>query len=439
MAAVTGPVRCTLSSADRPRHAAPCHLVGGTTSVTRGVHFRTRYVDASSVRVDGIRSLPIDTRRWTRDRAASVPGRVADPRARRSCCRRHHRPARHRHDPAGAAAARAAGHRPVRRRPAWPAASTRWPAPRSARSPAGSPTGSARPRCCWSPRSPTRSRWSRCCSPAAAARPRCRGSSPPSALAGATYPPLTAAIRGAWTDLTDAGSGPARAARHRAGRRDLALRARLRARPAAGRRRSSLVADAGGRADRRGAWSTLSARRGRPRPVMRRLAAARRARAPPAGSARCGSAGSRRCWSASPALGIAFGAAGVTVPGVRRPQHGGERRAWPACCSASGASAARSAASGSAPAGPAHGAGPAVRLAARRGGDQLRWCFAVMPNPVALGVALVIGGATIAPALTVENTLVGRIAPAAMLNEAYTWVVTVVGRRPAPPAARWPA
>ena len=51
--------------------------------------------------------------------------------------------------------------------------------------------------------------------------------------------------------------------------------------------------------------------------------------------------------------------------------------------------------------------------------------LAFMPNPLYLGVALVIGGATIAPALTVENNLVGRIAPAAMLNEAYTWVVTV--------------
>jgi predicted MFS family arabinose efflux permease len=49
----------------------------------------------------------------------------------------------------------------------------------------------------------------------------------------------------------------------------------------------------------------------------------------------------------------------------------------------------------------------------------------VMPSPLWLGMALVLGGATIAPALTVENTLVGRLAPAAMLNEAYTWIVTV--------------
>ena len=35
------------------------------------------------------------------------------------------------------------------------------------------------------------------------------------------------------------------------------------------------------------------------------------------------------------------------------------------------------------------------------------------------------GGAAIAPALTLETNLVGRITPAGMLNEAYTWVVTV--------------
>jgi hypothetical protein len=51
--------------------------------------------------------------------------------------------------------------------------------------------------------------------------------------------------------------------------------------------------------------------------------------------------------------------------------------------------------------------------------------LAVMPNPVALGIALTIGGATIAPALTVGSSIVGRLAPASMLNEAYTWVVTI--------------
>ena len=51
--------------------------------------------------------------------------------------------------------------------------------------------------------------------------------------------------------------------------------------------------------------------------------------------------------------------------------------------------------------------------------------LAVMPNAIALGVALAIGGVTIAPALTVENSLVSRIVPATMLNEAFTWLVTV--------------
>jgi MFS family permease len=51
--------------------------------------------------------------------------------------------------------------------------------------------------------------------------------------------------------------------------------------------------------------------------------------------------------------------------------------------------------------------------------------LAVMPSPFALGVALTLGGATIAPALTVGNALIGRIMPLGMVNEAYTWLVTV--------------
>jgi MFS family permease len=51
--------------------------------------------------------------------------------------------------------------------------------------------------------------------------------------------------------------------------------------------------------------------------------------------------------------------------------------------------------------------------------------FAIMPSPLALGITLVLGGATIAPALTVENSLVGRIVQPGMMNEAFTWVVTV--------------
>src|SRR5690606_18984162 len=52
--------------------------------------------------------------------------------------------------------------------------------------------------------------------------------------------------------------------------------------------------------------------------------------------------------------------------------------------------------------------------------------YAVMPTPLALGVALAVGGLTLAPALTVENAMVGRIAPGSMLNEAYTWAITTM-------------
>jgi predicted MFS family arabinose efflux permease len=51
--------------------------------------------------------------------------------------------------------------------------------------------------------------------------------------------------------------------------------------------------------------------------------------------------------------------------------------------------------------------------------------FAMMPGPAALAFALFLGGTLVAPVLTVENSLVGRITPAAMRTEAYTWVVTV--------------
>jgi hypothetical protein len=50
----------------------------------------------------------------------------------------------------------------------------------------------------------------------------------------------------------------------------------------------------------------------------------------------------------------------------------------------------------------------------------------LVPSAGVMAVALVVGGLTLAPALTVENALVSRIAPAGMVNEAYTWVATVV-------------
>jgi predicted MFS family arabinose efflux permease len=50
--------------------------------------------------------------------------------------------------------------------------------------------------------------------------------------------------------------------------------------------------------------------------------------------------------------------------------------------------------------------------------------LAAMPGPASLGAVLILGGIAIAPALTCENDLVSRIAPATARNEAYTWVMT---------------
>lgn len=52
--------------------------------------------------------------------------------------------------------------------------------------------------------------------------------------------------------------------------------------------------------------------------------------------------------------------------------------------------------------------------------------LALAPSAGFMAVALLVGGLCLAPALTVENALVSRIAPAGMVNEAYTWVATVV-------------
>lgn len=51
--------------------------------------------------------------------------------------------------------------------------------------------------------------------------------------------------------------------------------------------------------------------------------------------------------------------------------------------------------------------------------------FAAAPGPVWLGILLALGGATIAPGLTVENSLVGIVVPARMHTEAYTWMTTL--------------
>ena len=242
-----------------------------------------------------------------------------------------------------------------------------------------------------------------------------------SALAGATYPPLTAAIRRAWTDATEVGTGQhhLRSAAMAAetslfelvfvlGPMLVAAFVVLTHDPA-----TALISAAA---------ATLVGTMWIARlPIMRhwrRHDAAEAAR----GLGPLRAAGFPALLACVAALGTAFGAAGVIVPAYAA-QHGGGDSLGGVLLGVWG--------TGSAVGGIWFGTRrPAMALP-----RQFAWLLAAvsgsflvlaaMPNPWALGAALVVGGAAIAPALTVENNLIGRIAPAAMLNEAYTWVVTV--------------
>ncbi|HEX5596739.1 MAG TPA: MFS transporter [Micromonosporaceae bacterium] len=242
-----------------------------------------------------------------------------------------------------------------------------------------------------------------------------------SAVAGATYPPLTAAIRGAWNTLTEPSTG-------RFALRSTALAAEtslfevvfvLGPLFVAG---FVFVADAAAALLGAAAVTLFGT-------TVVALGRVMRGWQPHPTHAHAKGLGPLKV-AGFPALllcvfglGIAFGAAGVVVPAYAT-SHGGDNAdglagvllgVWGV---------------GSAIAGIWFGTRPPAKNMAR----QFAWLlaavaagfalFAAMPNPLALGLALVAGGAAIAPALTVENTLVGRISPGSMLNEAYTWVVT---------------
>ncbi|MFY1673372.1 MFS transporter [Plantactinospora sp. WMMB334] len=242
------------------------------------------------------------------------------------------------------------------------------------------------------------------------------------AVAGATFPPLTAAIRGAWNDLTDPASG-------RYALRNTALAAETTLFEivfvvgpllvAA----FVLLADAGaallGAAVVTLAGTTVVAlgpvmRGWRPHP--------RESHARGLGPLRVG--GFPALLFCVAGLGIAFGAAGVAVPAYASAHD-------PANAESVAGVLLAMWGTGSAIGGLWFGTRKPARNAARQFAQFLGLLaatfavFAVMPGPIALGVALVLGGATIGPALTVENTMVGRISPVSMLNESYTWVVTV--------------
>ncbi|MBB2945327.1 MFS family permease [Actinoplanes lutulentus] len=241
------------------------------------------------------------------------------------------------------------------------------------------------------------------------------------AVAGATYPPLTAAIRRAWTDMTSVTTGGL-------GLRSAALAAEtslfelvfvlgpmlvavfmvVSGEPAAALISAAAATFAGT------VWISRL-------PVMRRRTAAGGEHAAK-GLGPLRSGGFPQLLLCVTALGIAFGAAGVIVPAYAS-QHGGGEALGGVLLGVWGV--------GSVFGGIWFGTRrPAMTLT-----RQFAWLLAavgssfavlgLMPSPLWLGAALVIGGATIAPALTVENSLVGRFAPAGMLNEAYTWMVTV--------------
>jgi MFS family permease len=229
----------------------------------------------------------------------------------------------------------------------------------------------------------------------------------PCLLAGATYPPLTGAVRGAWNDLTSEGH-PLRSAALAAetsmfelvyviGPLLVAVLAQL----THGFEAALIVA---------AAVTALGAATIARLPVMRiRRPSSRRGmlRAPGFGAL---------LWCVG-LLGAGFGMVTVGVPAAA----GGSRGAvllglWGV---------------GSAAGGVWFGTRGAAALASRRYALFLAaiglgfLALAGMPGPVALGIALVAGGVAIAPALTHENDLVSRIAAGAALNEAYTWVITV--------------
>ncbi len=242
-----------------------------------------------------------------------------------------------------------------------------------------------------------------------------------SAAAGATYPPLTAAIRRAWNDMTSPATGrqSLRAAAIAAetslfelvfvlGPMLVAAFMVATGEPAAALASSAIATLAG----------TL---------VIARLPVMRHPGTHPAEHAARGlgplrSGGFPALLFCVGALGTAFGAAGVIVPAYAA-QHGGGDALGGVLLGVWGV--------GSAIGG--------IWFGTRRWdiplSRQFAWLLgavalsfvvlALMPGPIHLGIALILGGATIAPALTVENNLVGRLAPAAMLNEAYTWMVTV--------------
>jgi MFS family permease len=240
-----------------------------------------------------------------------------------------------------------------------------------------------------------------------------------SALAGAGYPPLTAAVRGAWNTATAPGTGREHLHATAMSAETILLELVFIVGPAAvavflvfGTPEAALVGSAlvtlaGTLVVARG--QVLRAFRRDPHHAGTRGLGPLRATGFPA------------LVVAAAGCGMAFGACSVAVPAFATAYHGTQGlggfllAVWGI---------------GSLVGGVVFGAFTPVLPLAR----QFPWLLgalactvgvlAVMPNPVALGIALALGGATIAPVLTVHNALVGLVTPETMVNEGYTWIVT---------------
>ncbi|WP_367127776.1 hypothetical protein [Saccharothrix sp. HUAS TT1] len=119
------------------------------------------------------------------------------------------------------------------------------------------------------------------------------------------------------------------------------------------------------------------------------------------------------------ALGVAFGMVSVTVPASVEGTEGAAGVLLALWGLASGV--------GGLWFGTRRSGAPAARQL-----SVLLWCnalgtglLAVASGPVALGVPIVLAGLVIAPALTVYLSIVSRIVPSSMLTEAHTWVATL--------------
>ena len=248
------------------------------------------------------------------------------------------------------------------------------------------------------------------------------GTAVAAALLGAVMPPLTAALRSVWTDLTDpAGANPALRAPA------LALETTVFevvfvvgpllvgglvaiASPGAALAATAVVALAGtlcvalGRATR--AW--------RPHPDRAHVRGLGPAVAP----------GMPQLLSVVFGLAFSFGVAGVAIPAFAMARSGadGETAAgvllglWAVGSIAGGVWFGTRHFTASLP----------TQWGWTMGAVALNMAALVLaPTVTVMAVTLLIGGLTLAPALTVENALVARVAPPGTVNEAYTWVATI--------------